>query len=401
MEYEKLGFMCGLEIHQQLDTNKLFCECPSLVNDPSDPDIVVGRRLRALAGETGEVDAAALHEMGKAKKFLYEACSSSSCLVELDEEPPGAVNKDALDAVLQIALLLNAKVVDEIQFMRKTVVDGSNVSGFQRTALIAVDGHIETSLGKIKIDSICLEEEAAKKIEADKEVTKYRLDRLGVPLVEVATDASIKSPDHAKEVASIIGMTLRSTGKVKRGIGSIRQDVNVSIKDGARVEIKGFQDLRSIPKVINGEIARQQKEIRDGKTLNKEVRKAQPDFTTSFLRPMPGAARMYPETDVLPLRIKQETLDVIVLPELLDNKIEKFEKEFKVPYGVAKDLVNIPNFGVLVKKFSGVEPKTIAHIVVDVPKELKSRLQIDSSKLSDKDFEEVLARLEKRRYSKS
>src|SRR3989344_477864 len=237
LDYDKLGFRCGLEIHQQLDTNKLFCNCPSIVRDEN-PDILIKRRLRAVAGETGKIDIAAKYELEKNKEFIYEACSTSTCLVELDEEPPHPINQEALDITLQIALLLKAKIVDEVQMMRKTVIDGSNVSGFQRTALVATDGYIETSLGKVRIPIICLEEEAAKKISETKDSVTYRLDRLGIPLVEIGTEADIKNPEHAKETASLLGMILRSTGKVKRGLGTIRQDVNISIREGARTEIK-------------------------------------------------------------------------------------------------------------------------------------------------------------------
>jgi glutamyl-tRNA(Gln) amidotransferase subunit E len=264
LDYTKLGFKCGIEIHQQLDTKKLFCNCSSIVHDTK-PDLIVRRKLTAVAGETGSIDNAAAYEKSKDKEFIYEACSTSCCLVELDEEPPHNVNQDALKIVLEVSLLLNATIVDEIQFMRKTVIDGSNVSGFQRTALVAQDGYIETSKGKVIIESICLEEEAAKKIETTKEYARYRLDRLGIPLIEIATDASIKDPEHAKEVSQKLGMILRSTGKVKRGLGTIRQDVNVSIKQGVRTEIKGFQDLKSIPKVINYEVERQLKEIKNSK----------------------------------------------------------------------------------------------------------------------------------------
>jgi len=321
INYQKLGFKCGLEIHQQLEGKKLFCSCPTL-NSDKEPDVKFERGLRAVAGETGQIDIAAKYEMEKGKKFIYEADSSDTCLVEMDEEPPHELNKQALETTLKVALLLNAKIVDEIQVMRKTVVDGSNVSGFQRTALVAQDGYINTSLGKVKIPIICLEEEAAQKLEESNGYVKYRLDRLGIPLIEIATDASIKNNEHAKEVAAHIGMVLRSVG-VKRGLGTIRQDVNVSIQKGARTEIKGFQDLRSIPKVIDFEINRQLDAINarkstgrnnkisgtnfvgKGKKLSEEVRKVEKDFTTSFLRPMPGAARLYPETDVIEQQAKQ------------------------------------------------------------------------------------------------
>jgi len=229
-DYEKLGFKCGIEIHQQLDTTKLYCDCPSLVRDPNTEVKTLTRRLRPVIGETGDVDAAAAFESSKSKLFIYEFRDTSSCLVELDEEPPHQINQDALSIVLQIANLVNAKVVDEIQVMRKIVVDGSNVTGFQRTALVATDGYIETSKGRVAIPLVCIEEESSQKLEATDDYVRYRLDRLGIPLIEISTDASIKDPEHAQECAKKLGMMLRSTGNVKRGIGSIRQDVNVSIK---------------------------------------------------------------------------------------------------------------------------------------------------------------------------
>jgi glutamyl-tRNA(Gln) amidotransferase subunit E len=168
---------------------------------------------------------------------------------------------------LTVALLLNAQIVDEIHFMRKVVIDGSNTSGFQRTAIIAFDGHLDTAEGRIKIPTICLEEEAARKVEDDDLTTTYNLDRLGIPLVEITTDPDIKSPKQARNAALKVGELLRATGKVKRGIGTIRQDINVSILDGARVEIKGVQELNSIPKIIESEIERQKGLIRIKKEL--------------------------------------------------------------------------------------------------------------------------------------
>jgi len=369
-DYKKLGFKCGIEIHQQLETHKLFCHCPSLVNDDHKPDIFFERKLKAIAGETGEIDAAAAYEKSKDKVYKYEGCSTSCCLVEMDEEPPHQVNMDALKTALEVSLLLNAQIVDKVIFMRKTVIDGSNVSGFQRTALIATDGYINTSKGKVKIESICLEEEAAKKLESTKTFTKYRLDRLGVALLEIATDASIKDADHAKEVASIIGMILRSTNKVKRGIGTIRQDVNVSIKGKERVEIKGFQELRYMPKVIENEVTRQIK-LKESK---KEVRKANPDGTTTFLRPMPGAARMYPETDVEIIPITKDLLSSIELPELLDEKALRYEKEFKLNPDLAKSLVksNI-SFEEYTKRYPNIETTFLATVLTSFVKEISRK----------------------------
>ena len=374
IDYEKLGFKCGLECHQQLERKKLFCNCPTF-NSGKEPDIKVERRLRAVAGETGDVDVAAEFEMSKKRKFIYEADSSDVCLVETDEEPPHELNKQALETTLKIALLLNAKIIDEIQVMRKTVVDGSNVSGFQRTALVAMDGFVETSLGNVRIPTICLEEEAAQKLDEGKDFVKYRLDRLGIPLIEIATDASIKSAEHAKEVASHIGMILRSVEGVKRGLGTIRQDVNISIEKGARTEIKGFQDLKSIPKVIEYEVKRQLDAIKQGKKLSKEVRKAEPDFTTSFLRPLPGAARLYPETDCMPVRIDRNHIENLKksLPKLLAEKFEEFEKKYELPRGMGKDLIDT-DFENLVEKLK-LEPLIVAKTLINTPNEIKRKLQ--------------------------
>ncbi|MBD3389055.1 MAG: Glu-tRNA(Gln) amidotransferase subunit GatE [Candidatus Altiarchaeales archaeon] len=255
LDYAKLGFKCGIEIHQQLDTHKLFCSCPSLIRDDQ-PDLVVERRMRAVAGELGDVDPAALHEFLRGRTLLYEAYHDSTCLVELDEEPPHPLNQDALRTVLEVALLLKAEPVEEMHVMRKTVIDGSNTSGFQRTMLVAEDGTLETSKGHVGIPTICLEEDAARIISEEGGEVHYRLDRLGIPLIELATTPDIKDPQHAREVAEKIGGILRAT-TVKRGLGTIRQDINVSIAEGERIEVKGVQDLRLISKVVEGEVRRQ------------------------------------------------------------------------------------------------------------------------------------------------
>ena len=400
-EYGKLGFRCGIECHQQLEGKKLFCNCQT-INSDAEPDVRFERRLRAVAGETGEIDIAAKHEMEKGRKFVYEADSKDTCLVEYDEEPPHELNKDALETALKIALMLNAKIADEIRFMRKIVIDGSNVSGFQRTALIGTGGFIETSLGKTEISTICLEEEAAQKIKESKESITYRLDRLGIPLIEIATGADIKSAEHAKEVAAHIGMVLRSVEGVKRGIGTIRQDVNISISKGARTEIKGFQDLRSIPKVIDFEVNRQLKLIKNNQKIKNEVRKAEPDFTTSFLRPLPGAARLYPETDVAPIRIKKEIIEKLRknLPKLIIEKASELEKKYNLDSNIAKELLDVSYFEEFVSKFENVEASLIAHTLVNIPKEIRKRFNLDLSKLRKEAYEEILSYLNEGKISK-
>jgi len=402
IDYQKLGFKCGIEIHQQLEGKKLFCKCPTL-NSNKEPDIKVERRLRASAGELGKIDIAAKHEMEKGKKIIYIGNSEDVCLVELDEQPPYPVNKEALETALQVALLLNAKIIDEIQVMRKTVVDGSNTSGFQRTALIATDGHIETSLGKVRIPVICLEEEACQKVKEDKESITYRLDRLGIPLIEIATEADIKTAEHAKETASILGMILRSTDKVKRGIGTIRQDVNISIKGGARTEIKGFQELKSISKVIDYEIKRQLNEIKKGKKLKEEVRKAETDFTTSFLRPMPGADRMYVETDVKTIKITSQLLSKIKKPELMAEKIIKLEKKYSLDAKLAKAILKsggLEFFKECADSFKNINPSFIADTFVSYFREILRRHK-DPFLVKNKHLREIFSALNHRKISKN
>jgi glutamyl-tRNA(Gln) amidotransferase subunit E len=258
LDYEKLGLMCGLELHQQLNTNKLFCNCPSkLINDDLKPDKVIYRQLRAVSSETGDLDITAKEEQDKNKIFKYLFYNSCNCLVETDSQPPLNTNKDALNIALVISFLTNSVVVNTSHVMRKQVINGSNVSGFQRTTMISTDGYLDFSFGRVRIDKILLEEDAARTIEKTDSVVTYSLDRLGIPLIELVAWHDMHTPEQVKEVALYLGQLFRSTGKTKRGLGSIRQDINISIKDGSRVEIKGCQDLDLIPEIINREIVRQ------------------------------------------------------------------------------------------------------------------------------------------------
>lgn len=385
-----------MEIHQQLEGIKLFCSCKTVIRKEV-PDFTVRRELRASAGETGAIDIAAAHEQKKDKYYLYQGYDENTCLVELDEEPPHEVNAEALNAALQLAHLLNAKIVDEIRFMRKTVVDGSNTSGFQRTALVAVDGFIEVGSKKIRVPTVCLEEEACQVIERTEKYDVYNLSRLGIPLLEIATAPDIETPEECKETAAKLGSLLRSLPQLKRGIGTIRQDVNLSVKGGSRVEIKGFQDHRSIPKVIENEIDRQLALLKSGKKFAPEVRKAEPDFTTSFLRPMPGASRMYPETDVRPIIPEKEVAHV----ESLEDKSKKL-----LAAGISADLAQkaasmqkadaILSFFV---QFPNIKPAFIAETVVTTETLIRRKEKLEVS-FEDSVFESVLNELNAGRIAK-
>lgn len=261
-DYEKLGLKCGLEIHQQLETEtKLFCRCPSKLQGTRPPDFTVKRRMRPVLSELGVYDKAMITEYQKGMGIIYEGYNDVVCTYELDDTPPFSCNEEARRIALQIAMLLNANIIEEMHVVRKNYLDGSVPCGFQRTMILGTDGFIPLESGKrIRIEILSLEEEAARRIKTENKTNYFRLDRLGIPLIEVTTKPDINTPDECRECAERIGLLLWSTS-VKKVLGSIRQDINVSIETGTRIEIKGVQKLGWIPLLINHEISRQLKLI--------------------------------------------------------------------------------------------------------------------------------------------
>ena len=396
INYKKIGLKSGLEIHQQLDTHKLFCDCPSILRS-DEPSYEIKRTLKPVVGETGIVDIAAKHEAEQNKNFTYQVYDTN-CLVELDEEPPHEINQEALKIALQISHLLSCKIFPVAQVMRKTVINGSNTSGFQRTALIAHDGYIEISTGKIEIDAVMLEEDSARKVNQQptnnnqQQRPTFKLDRLGIPLVEIATGPHMHTPKEIKEAALKIGEILRAC-KVRRGIGTIRQDINISIKGSERVEIKGFQDTKMMKKTIDTEIARQQTCLKE-KSCQQEVRNALPDGTTEFLRPMPGAARMYPETDVPLLKISRDLINETKknLPKLASE-----HKSFLDKFGLNPELVKlilkknkVEDFKVLIQEHNN--PNLVAKMLTLF--QTKPEIHIDK-------LEEIIEEIEKKTISEN
>ena len=386
MDYKKIGLKSGLEIHQQLDTHKLFCKCPSVLKQ-TEPDLKIKRKLKAVAGELGKIDEAASFEQARDKEFIYEFYKDSNCLVELDEEPPHKLNENALKIAIQISLLLNCKIFPIAQVMRKTVIDGSNTAGFQRTMLIAHDGFLDTSQGKVSIDYIMLEEDAARPSATQDEDANskiFKLDRLGIPLVEIATGPHLHTAEQIKEAALKIGEILRAC-KVKRGIGTIRQDLNISIEGSKRVEIKGFQDPKIMIKTVDLEIERQKQCVKE-KSCKNEVRKSHEDGSTSFLRPMPGSSRMYPETDLPLIKISNELIKEAKteLPRLK----EEISLELK-EQGLNPELTKLilqenklQEFKALIKLAD--KPNLAAKLLVLLPKEISSHEKVDIKKISEK-----------------
>ena len=520
--HKKLGLKCGIEIHQQLEGKKLFCSCPTLLRD-DDPHFTIRRKIRASAGEGGKVDVAARQEQLLNKTFIYQGYHDTTCLVETDSEPPHPINQDALYTGLQLCKLVKAKISPVIQIMRKTVANGSNTSGFQRTGLIARKGVVDSSEGPVRIDNISIEEEACKDVSESGNEKTYRLDRLGIPLIEIGTAPDIKTPQQCQEVSKKLGMLLRSLHGVKRGIGTIRQDVNISIKGGNRIEVKGFQDLKMIPTLIELEMKRQHEllklkdELRSvrlnplqiidltillqdvdskriqsiiekgGKILGiklhsfngligrelqpnyrlgtelagrakvkagvggifhsdelpnygitdkeirlirkklhclpndafvlvvaseekakialeavyerieqlwegvpKEVRSSYPDGTTRYMRPMPGAARMYPETDV---PLIKPNVNNIQLPELIEDKIIRFEKDYELSFDLAKLVIRNGRadlFEELVNNYPKIKKAFIADVLTSMLVEIRRKYELNSDKLTDDDFREIL-----------
>ena len=522
-DYDDLGLVAGLEIHQQLDTaTKLFCNCPTELREPEESTRQLTRYLHPTRSELGELDEAALEESRVEREFEYLAYDST-CLVEEDDEPPHRVDEEAMTVALEIAQLLDMEPVDQVHPMRKLVIDGSNTSGFQRTMLIAGDGEIETDEGPVGVEDLMLEEESAQRVEETDSGVRFSLDRLGIPLVEIGTDPDIRSPEQAREAAERIGMLLRSTGKVKRGLGTIRQDVNVSIEDGARVELKGVQSLDDIDDLVRNEVRRQvelleiaaeldnrdaavgepqdvtdvfadtdsgvirgaldaggevqgvrldgfdglvgrevQPDRRLGTELSdhakrhgaggifhtdelpaygvteaevaalreavdadpddavaivaddpetselaidavaeraetalegvpEETRDANEDATSRYLRPLPGAARMYPETDVPPVEPDPSEVET---PELLTEKVERYQTEFDLDAGLAEQVAYgeyMPLFEQVVE--AGVDPTLVADTVESTLTALR-RDDVPVADLSDEHIEDALLLVE-------
>ena len=534
LDYHALGLICGIEIHQQLDTAcKLFCGCPTKHREVEESNFEFFRYLRPSRSELGEIDRAALEEVLVTRRFHYKSYDST-CLVEADEEPPREINAEALEISLVIARLLNMKIVDELETMRKMVIDGSNTSGFQRTGYVGSDGSIETSSGAVGISILSLEEEAARIIEDRGDSVVYSLDRLGIPLVEIGTAPDIVSPAHAREVASYLGMILRSTGRVKRGLGTIRQDVNVSIKGGARVEIKGVQALNLVDKVVEFEALRQVRlleikeelatrrsyvddavkdvteifantgskvlarslksggvvlacrlagfaglvgrEIQPDRRLGSEMsdrakragvggifhtdelpaygvtaeeveavrsllaagesdavimvtgprdraekalqavlvrarealafvpeetRRALPNGCSEYMRPLPGSARMYPETDVPAVVITDEMIRQLQLPELSRERAQRFEREYGLNAEQAKVMAASPSYPLfeeIVQNYP-VSPSIVVRTLETIPIEL-AREAVPVSNLIDRHYVESLAIMAQGRVAK-
>ncbi len=257
--YDRIGFMSGLEVHQQLKTEqKLFCRCPAGVfQKPGDFDAEVVRHMRPTLSELGEYDGTALMEFKTRKNIIYRLKSKSTCTYEVDDTPPFPLNRQALEQAIEISLVSKLNIVGEVHITRKQYLDGSIPTGFQRTAIIGVEGEIPLKNKKVRLIQLSLEEDSCREVSDIGHTRVYRTDRLGMPLIETVTYPDMTNPDEVKEACNYIRFLGRSTGKVRTGMGAGRQDVNVSCKGGTRVEIKGVAHSRWIPELTHNECFRQ------------------------------------------------------------------------------------------------------------------------------------------------
>jgi len=257
--YNNIGFMSGLEVHQQLDTKeKLFCHCPAgIYNASDDYDAELIRHMRPTLSELGEYDGTALMEFKTRKEIIYRIKNSTACTYEVDDTPPFPMNREALGIALEISLLSKLNVVGEVHITRKQYLDGSIPTGFQRTAILGVEGELQLPHKKIRLIQLSIEEDSCREISDIGHVRVYKTDRLGMPLIETVTYPDCENPDEVMETCNYIRFLNRSTGKVRTGMGAGREDVNVSCKGGSRVEIKGVAHTKWIPELTHNEAFRQ------------------------------------------------------------------------------------------------------------------------------------------------
>ncbi len=273
-DYKRIGFMSGLEVHQQLKTKKkLFCHCPAgMLHDHDDYNAEIIRHMRPTLSELGEYDGTALMEFKTRKEIIYRLNNKTTCTYDIDDTPPFIINKEALEYALEISLLSNLNIVGEVHITRKQYLDGSIPAGFQRTAILGVEGHIQLKNKKIRLIQLSIEEDSCREISDIGHTRVYKTDRLGVPLIETVTYPDCETPDELREAAEYIRFLNRSTGKVRTGMGAGREDVNVSCKGGTRVEIKGVAHNKWIPELSHNECFRQWALLNVQKLLKNQVK---------------------------------------------------------------------------------------------------------------------------------
>jgi glutamyl-tRNA(Gln) amidotransferase subunit E len=257
VDYAEIGLIAGLEVHQQLLTaTKMFCRCPA-GRYTQTHDGAVLRHMRPTLSELGEYDGTALMEFKTRKNIIYLLHKENVCTYEMDDTPPFLVNQEAVDIAIEQCLMLGCDIVDEVHIARKQYLDGSIPTGFQRTAIVGVNGRLPFRGRELSITQVSVEEDSCREVSDSGHLIVWRTDRLGMPLIETVTGPDLRTPDEVVEAILLIGRVCRSTGHVRVGIGASRQDVNVSVRGGRRVEIKGVPRAGWAAGLVHGEAVRQ------------------------------------------------------------------------------------------------------------------------------------------------
>ena len=272
-DYKRIGFKSGLEVHQQLRTkSKLFCRCPAgIYHDDNDFDAEVIRHMRPTLSEMGVYDGTALMEFRTRKEITYRINNETACTYEVDDTPPFPVDREALDSAISIALAARMNIVGEVHITRKQYLDGSIPTGFQRSAIISVEGELQLKNKRVMLIQLSLEEDSCREVSDIGHKRIYKTDRLGMPLIETVTYPDCLTPDELAEAAEYIRFLNRSTGKVRTGMGAAREDVNVSCEGGSRAEIKGVAHIRWIPELSHNEAFRQYALLNIRSKLHKNI----------------------------------------------------------------------------------------------------------------------------------
>lgn len=346
-DYETVGFKSGLEIHQQLLTDKkLFCRCPA-AHYSTKYHAEILRHMRPTLSELGEYDGTALMEFKTKKDIIYRINRDTVCTYEMDDTPPFLINDEALDIALECGLLFDCSIVDELHIARKQYLDGSIPTGFQRTAIFALNGKIPFKNRSIDIVQMSIEEDSCREVSDQGHTRVYLTDRLGMPLIETVTGPNMRTPFEVAEVARMCAKLVRSTNKVRRGIGTAREDVNVSVEGGTRIEIKGVPKIGRIPLLTYNEAMRQWNLLRLREELHKRgITKETFEASSTDITRIIKKAHYQPVRSAIDqgLKIKCVTLKGFV--GLLNWQTQTdtyFSKEISDRVRVIACLTNIPN----------------------------------------------------------
>ncbi len=300
----------GLEIHVELGTkSKLFCAC---ANEATEEELPNARTCQVCLGHPGS------------KPVL---------------------NKKAVEFGIMLALATHSKIAPELIFSRKSYFYPDLSKNYQISQYeipLATDGFIKLASGKkVGIERIHLEEDPAALVHAGGSIesAKYVLvdyNRSGTPLVEIVTRPELSSPEEAREFMKRLRSILEYL-KIFRPEGTIKADVNVSIREGGyvRAEVKNVTGFREIERAVEYEVMRQKKESAEGKKFSQETRAWNAALGASSLLRKKETESDYGyiiDADLVRTDITSEWVARMKkqVPELADEKALRFAKEYRI-----------------------------------------------------------------------